>query len=143
MFKYSTRTKIFLILALVSLVVLLSVITLYLNSKSRDLEFVSQLRQLGNGLEIYYDQYNAYPTLAKSEVSLIQGISENGINVAGDEIYFRQSFDWIRSATLASNGENYIIEFELDNSWDTWQIDSRNGGQCRIGNNLVMRCVDK
>lgn len=130
-------------MALVSLVVLLWVLTAYLNSKSKDLEFVAQVRQLATGLEMYYDEHNAYPAVAKTDVSTIMGISENGINVPGDNKYFVRRFNWLRPATLSSNGKNYIIEFELDNSWQTWQIDSRSGGQCRLGNNLVMRCVNK
>lgn len=137
-FDYSTKTKIISIGVLVVLIGFLIFLISYNNSRGRDLETVIQAQSLATGLERYFDKIYAYPESSKIDLSDIKIITEKGINQTGDYLYFKVPQP-ARSITLISTTERYLIEFELNNSWDLWGIDN-SGGTCRISNYLQMLC---
>lgn len=142
MFNYSTRTKVFLSMALVSMLVIVAIITFDSQKKSRDLLLVSQVKILANSLERYYDKYNAYPDIVKMDVADIKSLSDKGINSnEGKTIYYKKDFTLAGSATIASRADNYSIEFRLNNKWSLWNLNKMSGGKCRITANVVMQCV--
>ena len=101
---------------------------------------VSQARELATSLEKYFDKTNTYPELVKTKLANIQVLTENGLNQEGTYIYF-DKLDWSKKGTIVSTKEGYKIEFELDNSWDLWNL--KGGGVCRISNYLTMTCLSK
>jgi len=139
LFDYSITVKAILIGVLIILIGLLVFVTKYSNSRSYDLYRVSQARELANSLERYFDKNNSYPETSSINISSIKIITENGINQTGDYVYFKQG-NGVIDATLVSTKERYIIQFNLDNSWEVWNIDSKNGGTCRVSNYLKMIC---
>ena len=143
MFNYSLRTKVLLSMALVSMLVIVTIIIFDSQKKSRDLLLVSQVKILANSLERYYDKYNAYPDIAKMDVEDIKFISDKGINNSeGKVIYYKKEINVLAgSATIASRADNYSIEFRLNNKWPIWNLDKMSGGKCRITANVVMQCV--
>lgn len=142
MFNYSLRTKVFLSMALVSMLVIVAIITFDSQKKSRDLLLVSQVKILANSLERYYDKYNAYPDIVKMDVADIKSLSDKGINNSeGKVVYYKKDFILAGDATIASRADNYSIEFRLNNKWSLWNLDKMSGGKCRITANVVMQCV--
>ncbi len=137
---YSLKTKIIIAVAIFTLVVAVFTVIVYQRSMSRDLKSVVAAKALATGMEKYFDKFNTYPQTGKIRLAEVNYLTENGINEQGDYLYFVRDFDWHDKATLSANGENYIIEFELKNSWPTWGIQSSGGGICRLGNNLAMSC---
>ncbi|MDD5749643.1 MAG: hypothetical protein PHO91_02545 [Patescibacteria group bacterium] len=141
MFNYSLKTKIFLIMAFVFLLVFLLIITTEEKRRADDLLLVAQAKQLAFGLERYYDKFNVYPDLTRSSAVSIGSISDKGVNVAGEQkYYFVRDFAWVGSATIISRADNYLIEFELKRKWPLWNIDKNKGGQCRITAAMNMVC---
>ena len=140
MFDYSIKTKVIFIGALVVLIGLLAFLITYNNSQARDLEMITQARNLATSLENYFAKNYSYPSIDQMKVSNIKVISENGLNEAGDYLYFKE-LDWVMEGTLLSTKDRYIIEFDLNHSWDIWNLDG--GGTCKISNYLEMLCVSK
>lgn len=140
MFDYPLKTKIILVLSLLVVISGLYFVSSYNTSRARDLYMVSQVRTLATAMENYFDLYNHYPEIAKVNLSSVRALSENGLNKPGEKIFFSNSKDFLRDGSITSSEGRYIIEFRLERSWDTWQIDSYGGGTCRMSNNLVMIC---
>lgn len=142
MFNYSLRTKIILLLGLVSLIVVMIIISYDSQKKSQDLTMVSQVKFLASSLERYYDKFNAYPEIAKMDVSSIKIITDQGVNNdEGKRVFYKKNFNWDLGTTIVSRSDNYSIEFRLNNKWPIWNLDKNGGGKCRISANLVMQCV--
>jgi len=141
MFDYEPRKKAIFIGVVVGLVALTTAFLIYNQSKSSDLQTVGQARVLAESLEQYFDKFNAYPVSEKVDVESISFITENGINEQGKIYYYREQTEWPRSASYTSNGQNYAIDFDLSNRWKIWGLDKWSGGQCRIIDNILMRCV--
>jgi len=142
MFDYSIKTKVIFILSLVVLIVALIFLTNYNNSRSKDLEIIRQAKNLAISMERYFDKNYAYPEFSKIKLDGVQAVTENGLNQEGDYLYFR-SEGWAKDGSIVSTKERYIIEFELDNSWETWEVNSGSGAFCRISNYLEMICQSK
>lgn len=138
MFNYSIQVKITAIVVLLALIATLSMVVVKEKSQGFDLYKVSYAQNIATSLERYFDKHNEYPELEKISLSDIQIITENGVNQAGDYLYFSQS-KRIVEGTLISKSDRYIIEFSLDNSWNLWGI-GKKGGLCRVSNNLDMIC---
>jgi hypothetical protein len=141
MFDYSIKTKVIFIGALVVLIGLLTFLITYNNSRARDLEMVTQVRSLATSLENYFAKNYSYPAIDQMKVSNIKVVSENGLNEDGDYLYFKGA-EWVMEGTLLSTKERYIIEFDLNHSWDVWNLQD-SGGTCRVSNYLEMLCVSK
>jgi len=142
MFHYSLRTKIFIAMALVSALLIVLIVVSDGQRKSKDLLLVSQSKALAVAWERYYDKFNAYPDLEKMSVSNLQSLTDQGVNnPEGKIIYYQKDFVWAGPATIASRADNYSIEFELNNKWPIWNLNSRSGGYCRITANMVMQCA--
>lgn len=139
MFHYSLKTKILLALALVVLIILSIILVQWQNSRTRDLELISQVRALATGLENYYSQFNAYPEIKKTKAYDIDILTENGFNQAGKKVYFNGDINWAGEATLAANSTNYSLEFSLKNSWPVWGLSQ--AGRCRFTANMAMQCI--
>ncbi len=143
MFNYSKKNKILIIVGIIIIIISIIFIIRYNNSRSKDLTFISQINEFANGLERYYDKFNTYPEAVKVDLEEIRGLSDNGFNKSGELIYFNRSFDWSRLGKYISNGNDYLIEFNLDNSWPVWNIESSKGGKCRLKTNIIMECISK
>lgn len=138
MFNYSIKVKVAAIVLLLALIVFLIVVVRNEKSRSFDLYKVSYAKNIATSLENYFDKHNAYPDLEKISLSSIEVITEKGVNQVGNYVYFSQSKKLV-DGTLVSTADRYIIEFSLDNSWNIWGI-GKDGGLCRISNNLDMVC---
>lgn len=138
MFNYSIKVKIAAIVILIAIIT--AIVIVYRDNKSKgfDLYTISYAKNLGVGLEHYFSDYNSYLEISQTKLNKIKVITENGINQPGNKIYFRGSNKDV-SGTLVSTPDRYLIEVNLENSWDLWGIDSQ-GGSCRISNNLEMLC---
>lgn len=142
MFKYSLKIKILLIFLFTILIVGLVFLVNYNNSRSRDMQFVSQIKTLANGLELYYDKFDSYPiSEQKIPVENIKYISEKGLNQQGDVYYFYRNFSWVGQATYTAIENDYQIDFNLERSWPVWGLDAYGGGKCRISKNVYLKCV--
>ena len=75
------------------------------------------------------------------DIANISVIVENGVKPEGDNIYFKKS-QWVMPGLLTSMKDRYIIEFDLNHSWDVWNLQD-SGGTCRVSNYLEMLCVSK
>lgn len=139
MFNYSIKIKILIGFILVVLIIGLWFSINTNKSRARDLYRVSQARILATSLERYFDQNYAYPDLAKIKVVAVKTITENGVNQAGDYIYFKGPVKLLDDGTLVSTASRYVIEFSLENDWNLWGLDN-SGGICRLSNNLAMIC---
>jgi len=138
MFNYSIKVKVFAILLLIAITVAIIVFTNNSKSKGFDLYTISYAKNLATSLENYFDDNYSYPEISQTNLANIKVITETGVNKQGENIYFRQSKKTI-DGTLVSTAERYVIEVNLANSWDLWGI-GKNGGSCRISNNLEMAC---
>lgn len=138
--KYSVLTKIIIATALILGIVLVIWFRSYSYDRSKDLAMVAYSKSFAVALEKYYDKFNAYPLSEKINLNSIMYLTENGINQQGDFLYFRRSFDWPRSGTYSSDGNNYAIDFGLEKSWDIWSI--KGNGLCRIATGVNMACVE-
>ena len=138
MFNYSLRTKIILAAMLIIAIVGLVFLLRYDSSRARDLELVTQAKNLASSFEVYYDKFNQYPQISQTDVRNISIISEGGVNKTGQEVYFQKNFEWAGSATVASQDNNYVISFTLDNDWELWSVEA--DGTCQIRNNVVISC---
>ncbi len=143
MFNYSKKNKILMIVGIIIIIIGIVFVVRYNNSRSYDLTFVSQSNTFATGLERYYDKFNEYPKAAKVSLEEIESLSNNGFNEVGDLNYFNRNFKWKRSGTYISDGEQYLIEFSLNNSWPVWNILNSKGGKCRINSNIIMECISK
>jgi len=141
LFDYSIKIKVILIGILVILIAASIFLITYNNSHSRDLETMVQVRSLATGLEYYFDKKHAYPLVEKTDLVNIKVITENGVNQPGDYFYFVTS-DQAINGTLVSTADKYAIDFELENSWNLWGLNT-GGGICRISNYLAIICKSR
>lgn len=142
MFDYSVKAKAISISLLVVLLIALVYLINYNNSRARDLEMVAQARTLATGMEKYFAKNYSYPELAKMKLSKVKVVTENGINQNGDYLYF-QAPDWVMDGTVQSTPNRYLIEFDLNHSWELWGLSDFGGGTCRLSNNLKIVCANK
>jgi hypothetical protein len=140
MLDYSIKTKAIFIGSLVVLIAVLIFLINYNNSKARDLEMLTQVRHLATSMENYFAINYSYPEVDQMDIANISVISENGVNKEGDYIYFKKS-KWVMPGLLTSMKDRYIIEFDLNHSWDTWEL--KGGGTCKMSNYLEMLCQSK
>lgn len=140
MFNYSIKTKVILIAALLSIIIVVIIAVNFNYSRSQDLQLVTQAKILANGLEEYYNKFNSYPESSRIAVNQINVISDSGLNQSGERIYFQRNFKWARSAYYSSDGYGYTIEFDLNNSWDVWNL--QGDGKCQITANMIMECLN-
>ena len=143
MLNYSKQTKIIASAVLIALVVLLVVVVSTNRSRSRDLQKVTQAKLLATSLEKYFDKFHVYPKSEKILVDQIKFISEQGINQTGKVLYYEKDYKWPDTAIYISDGGEYRLDFELENSWPIWGIDTGGGGKCRIVTNVSMKCIDQ
>lgn len=137
-FDYGLKIKLILSMVFLSLIMLVFLLVSYQDSRADDLTLVSQLQVLASGLERYYDKFQSYPEAKRVAVENIRIISENGLNQSGNTVYYKVSGYWPRSAVLASDREDYTIEFTLDNSWSIWPAQA--GGACLLKSGMIMDC---
>ncbi|PWB38540.1 MAG: hypothetical protein C3F02_03385 [Parcubacteria group bacterium] len=138
MFNYTARTKLYLLIALAIAIALAFFIIAIFNSRASDLRVASQSQILGAALENYYSKFNTYPSSPRIDASQIRTITENGINRPGEVTYYQTSFNWAKSVTYSSTGEEYNIEFEVTNSWPDWG--ASRGALCQLKTNLKLEC---
>ena len=112
MFDYSVKIKAILIGALLVLIGFLIFLINFNNSHSRDLDRVSQAKEIAASLEYYFDKNNAYPEIGATKLNAIQVITEQGINQTGDYVYFKANNSQIEG-TLVASLNRYVIEFDL------------------------------
>jgi hypothetical protein len=141
MFDYSIKIKVIVISVLVILLIGIFFLINYNNSKVRDLEMITQTRNLATAMEKYFEKSNNYPEIEKLSLDKIQALTENGLNQKGDYLYFN-NLSWVKDGSLFSTKDRYIIEFELDNSWEVWNVGG-GGASCHISNYLEMICQPK
>lgn len=143
MFNYGLKFRIILFLFFVVIFFVAIILVRGHNAKANDLNTVYQAQKVAEGLEKYYSKFNAYPDIAKIDVSNIKIISDQGLNNRGDIVFFQDRLDWDRSVSLKSQGDFYSLEFTLTEKWSVWGIDSREGAVCSISNGIRMNCQNK
>ncbi|MCD4760502.1 hypothetical protein K8R42_01250 [bacterium] len=142
MFNYSPKIKALSVLIIIIVIIGVILLVRYNNSRSRDLELFSQAKILAIALERYYDKFYSYPESTVIDVTSIRMITDQGLNQEGNIIYFMQSFEWAAPASYTSNGTDYSIEFNLNNSWPVWNLEGRGGGLCRLTRNINIKCIE-
>lgn len=143
MFNYSWKTKTLLILLLLFTIFLVIFLVRQHKAKAADLKVVEQVQIIAEGMENYFSKYNAYPDNISMDLSKVYLISDQGINIAGDYTYYQGRLDWDRSVILKSSNDSYVVEFQLTEKWNIWNIDSREGGFCNVSSGLNMACTNK
>lgn len=140
MFNYSLKTKITIILFFLGLTAGIVMIVAFGFSRAQDINIVSEAKVLATALERYYDKFQSYPLIQKTAVGNIMILSDQGPNQNGEIVYFKKNTDWLDRATIASDGQNYVISFELARSWRPLGIDSFAGGTCLLTTNVILKC---
>ena len=120
------------------LVFLIVTIVLLVNNmaKIRDIQAMSEIRQLSYGLESYYEEHWTYPRI--NDQDLRQGITlaDSGMNPGEGKLYYQGKVPAVR-ATLTSDGSKYEIKFKLRGKWSATGMQSRS---CIVTNNYVINC---
>lgn len=140
LFNYSKKSII--IFTVIFSLLLLTIIFLSVKnySRAKDLVLLAQMQSLAQALENYYSQANQYPVLAETDYRQIKLLTENAWNQNGDYIFYKAPAKFLRDATLKVDKDNYILKFELKNSWKVWNLSKFSGGECTITNNIAISC---
>lgn len=140
--NYSLKTKAIFILLVILAIIGIALVANYNNSRSRDVQTVANARLLAGALEKYYSLYRSYPEIDKITIDKLKYISDQGINESGSQIFYTNNVVWPTDTTLAIQGDDYQLDFSVNNSWPAWGVTKFKGGRCRILKEAVLYCVD-
>lgn len=125
---------------IVTIIISIIVFIVFNYSRAKDLEVVSQSKQFANSLEIYFSKFNDYPVIEKVNGDSILILTENGFNEEGEVVYFKKNFKYSRPVIFASERNGYSLDFNLNNKWPLWNLNTGKGGHCLIKEKIIMEC---
>lgn len=140
--RYSLKTRAIFIGSIIAAIILIAVVSNYNDSRSRDVQTVVNARLLAGALEKYYSLYRSYPEIDKITIDKFKYISDQGVNESGSQIFYVNNVVWPEDTTLAIQGDDYQLDFSVNNSWPAWGVTKFNGGRCRVLKEAVLYCVD-
>lgn len=142
--RYSLQTKAIFVGAIILAIILIVLVTRHEDSRSRDIETVSNARLLATALERYYTFYRTYPEWDKATLDKVKFISDQGVNKEGETIFYTNNIVWPEDAdiTLAIQSDDYQLDFTVHNSWPAWGVTKAKGGRCRVMKEVNFLCAD-
>jgi len=120
------------------LVFLIVTIILLVNNtaKIRDIQAMSEIRQLSYGLESYYEEHWTYPRVNEQDLRKGITLADNSSDQTAGKLYYQGKVPAVR-ATLTSDGSKYEIKFKLRKKWSIVGMQTRS---CTVTNNYVIDC---